>query len=105
MKTETCFICHKEKGQPPDRCNGHYSNSRLIAGLACDWSKETPSESGYWWWWNEDVPPIPVNIEWDPAEGGRYFATQGQHGWNRHQYVEDMGGQWMPLIEPETPAS
>ncbi len=22
--SETCFICRKEKGQPPDRCPGHY---------------------------------------------------------------------------------
>jgi hypothetical protein len=34
MKKENCFICSKEKGQPPERCPGHYSNSLLIAGLA-----------------------------------------------------------------------
>lgn len=24
---ERCWICAKEKGQPPERCNGHYSMS------------------------------------------------------------------------------
>lgn len=28
-----CFICGKEKGQPPDRCNGHYWPFSL--GVAC----------------------------------------------------------------------
>ena len=24
---ETCHICKKPKGQPPDRCNGHYAGT------------------------------------------------------------------------------
>jgi len=28
---ETCWICGKEKGQPPERCNGHYE------GTPSDW--------------------------------------------------------------------
>lgn len=81
------------------------SKSALIDGLACGWSKDLPNETGYWWWWNQDGLPIPVNIDWSPTDGGRYFATQGQHGWNRYQWVEDMGGYWMRLSEPEPPAS
>lgn len=27
-----CFICGKQKGQPPDRCNGHYENAPTPTG-------------------------------------------------------------------------
>lgn len=67
------------------------------------WSKDAPNESGYWWWWNEDGPPIPVNIDWSPTNGGNFYAQAGQHGWNRHQWVKDMGGYWMQIIEPPVP--
>lgn len=66
------------------------------------WLHVLPDEQGYWWWWNEDGPPIPVYIMFSGTDG-RYFASVGQHGWNRVQYVEDMGGMWMPLPEPPTP--
>jgi hypothetical protein len=68
------------------------------------WSKTCPDEQGYWWWWNEDGPPIPVSIFASGHENVRYFATVGQHGWNRAQWVEDMGGFWMRLHEPSTVA-
>ena len=77
---------------------------RLQTIVGNKWSKETPNESGYWWW-DEDSPPVPVNIEVSLTDGVRYFATQGQHGWNRFQWVEDMGGQWMRLLEPPLPES
>lgn len=75
---------------------------RLQTIVNNQWSRKVPNESGYWWWWNEDSLPVPVNIDWSPTDGGRYFATQGQHGWNRFQWVEDMGGLWMRLMEPPT---
>lgn len=70
-----------------------------------DWQRQPPNENGYWWWWNEDGPPVPVNIEVSLTDGPRYFATVGQFGWNRAQWVEDMGGLWMRLMEPELPDS
>lgn len=71
------------------------------------WSKEAPNEIGYWWWWNGDLDavPVPVNIAWSPTDGGRYFATQGQHGWTRFLWVEEMGGLWIRLLEPPLPES
>lgn len=30
-----------------------------------------------------------------------YFATAGQLGWSQAQEVEDMGGLWMQLVEPD----
>ncbi len=99
-----------------DRISGktfHAGSTGVFAALAVlsaevrrnlvTWSKTPPNESGYWWWWNEDGPPVPVNIEVSLTDGVRYFATQGQHGWNRFQWVEDMGGFWMMLSEPPLP--
>lgn len=65
------------------------------------WNPDPPDEQGYWWWWNLDGPPIPVSILFSGTEN-RYFAAQGQHGWNRFQWVDDMGGMWMRLFEPKT---
>jgi hypothetical protein len=61
------------------------------------------SEQEWWWWWNgdEDSCPVPVNIARD--SGGRFFATEGQLGWNRFQFVDDMGGLWRKIIEPPVP--
>lgn len=83
----------------------HKIRQALMEAVAPCWSKTVPNESGYWWWWNEDGWPIPVNIEVSLTDGPRYFATQGQHGWNRFQWVEDMGGYWMRLTEPPLPKS
>jgi hypothetical protein len=71
----------------------------------CEWKKETPGEQALWWWWNEDGPPIPVSIMASGHENVRYFASQGQYGWNRAQWVEDMGGFWMKVVEPDPPIS
>lgn len=71
-------------------------------GQPPQWRKEPPDEQCYWWWWNQDGPPVPVSILFSGTEN-RYFAAPGQHGWNRFQWVEDMGGMWMRLPEPETP--
>jgi hypothetical protein len=60
-----------------------------------------PDEPEYWWWWNGDLDslPVPVFIMRDCAS--RYFATAGQLGWTVSQYVEDMGGFWLRLREPD----
>jgi hypothetical protein len=71
----------------------------------CEWKKETPDEQALWWWWNEDGPPIPVSIMASGHENVRCFASQGQYGWNRAQWVEDMGGFWMKVVEPDPPIS
>ena len=87
--TPRCILCpHRDECKVPNQ-----------------WRKETPDEQGYWWWWDEDGPPIPVNIFVNGTGKPRYFATIGQHGWNRAQWVEDMGGMWMRLPEPEVPES
>lgn len=28
-----CFICGKQKGQPPERCSGHYESFLLVEAL------------------------------------------------------------------------
>jgi len=60
-------------------------------------------DQSYWWWWNgdQDSAPVPVFILRD--SGGKYFATEGQFGWNRFQFVEEMGGLWLKVIEPQVP--
>ena len=40
---ESCWICKKEKGQPPERCNGHY-DSVLEAERARWPAVEAPAE-------------------------------------------------------------
>ena len=79
--------------------------SALIDGLSGVWSKDLPTEQAWYWWWNEDPDsePVPVSIITSGTDG-RCFASKGQLGWTRHQYVEEMGGQWMRLIEPVLPA-
>ena len=67
------------------------------------WRKELPDEQALWWWWNEDGLPIPVSILFSGTYQ-RYFASVGQHGWNRTQWVEDMGGYWMRCFEPPYPS-
>jgi len=81
------------------------NSSGSIAGLAGAWSKELPTDQGWYWWWNEDPDdvPIPVSILASGMDG-RCFASKGQFGWTRHQYVEEMRGRWIRLIEPELPA-
>lgn len=70
------------------------------------WLSIPPDEQGLWWWWNQDPDSaaIPVQIMFGGTDN-RYFASIGQYGWNRVQYVEDMGGLWMRLIEPPLPES
>lgn len=69
-----------------------------------EWQRKLPDESGLWWWWNEDEDSLPLVV--DIAYSGTsdsYFAMQGQHGWTRYQDVEEMGGWWRRLPEPERP--
>jgi len=52
-------------------------------------------------WWHDNGEQIyPVNLMWCPL-GEYFFASTGQWGWTRSQPVSDMGGRWMPCIEPE----
>jgi hypothetical protein len=96
---------------PCATCTGRVSGSTKgeqsasIAGLAGAWSKELPTEQGWYWWWNEDPDsePVPVSILKSGVDG-RCFASMGQLGWTRAQNVEDMGGWWMRMVEPELPA-
>lgn len=51
-------------------------------------------------WWHDDGEQIyPVNIAFSPTDN-RFFATLGQWGWTRAQFLTDMGGRWMPCVEP-----
>lgn len=36
--TERCFICGKEKGQPPERCPGHYLTPGFVVVPQSPWS-------------------------------------------------------------------
>jgi len=65
------------------------------------WQRNPPDKSGWWWFWygDADCAPAPVSIMYSGSDG-RYFASSGQLGWTRRQYVDDMPGYWMPLPEP-----
>lgn len=96
----------REHGQPGREIRAEESSSLQRAGSValCEWQRKLPDESGLWWWWNEDEDslPIVVDIAYSGC-GDNYFAMQGQHGWTRFQNVEDMGGWWRRLHEPERP--
>lgn len=66
-----------------------------------NWKSVDESWTYYWWWDEGDAPPIPVIVLHSPTDD-KYFATQGQHGWNRSRNVEEMGGWWMKLEPPTT---
>jgi len=52
-------------------------------------------------WWHDNGESIyPVNLMWCPT-GQYFFAPAGQWGWGRSQPVGEMGGRWMPCVEPE----
>lgn len=69
-----------------------------------EWQRKLPDESGLWWWWNEDEDSLPlvVGVAYSGTSDS-HFAMQGQHGWTRYQDVEEMGGWWRRLPEPEMP--
>lgn len=57
-------------------------------------------QTDLWLWWNGETT-FPVNIMRDA--GGKMFASLGQWGWTRAQFLDEMGGLWSPFIVPEPP--
>lgn len=79
---------------------------KFMKGSLPKWRREPPDEIGLWWWWNEDEDSSSIPIEIALSGGTEppdYFAMAGQYGWNRAQPVKEMGGLWMPCIEPVVP--
>jgi hypothetical protein len=85
-----------------DMCDAADEIERLMAIVdKPQWQRNPPDKSGWWWFWygDADCAPAPVSIMYSGSDG-RYFASSGQLGWTRRQYVDDMPGYWMPLPEP-----
>lgn len=93
------MICKQEIGEYC-MANCHYCeyHEKDISDIL---SRVLPDKQGWYWWWNEDPNslPVPVSIVYSGTEK-RYFASIGQLGWSRPQWVEDMGGKWQMLVEP-----
>ena len=73
----------------------------LLVANQDQWTKTPPSEPGLYWWNNgdpDDIEGVPVDVMKDSA--GRLFAPLGQHGWNRPQFVDSLGGWWLPCRIP-----
>jgi hypothetical protein len=68
-----------------------------------EWTQSLPTEQGWYWWWNGDENSCPVAMSIFRDSAGRFFSTIGQLGLNHPIFVEDHGGWWLRLIEPETP--
>ena len=66
-----------------------------------DWRSVT--ESGWYWLGIHDLDSAPVPVSVLTDSHGTYFASTGQLGWTRAQNVDEMGGLWMPVTEPEVP--
>lgn len=61
-------------------------------------------EQAWYWWWNGDLDstPVPVSVLYSYTDQ-KYFASTGQLGWTRPQDVDEMGGWWLKIKEPEIP--
>lgn len=57
-------------------------------------------QTNCWLWWDGEVT-YPVNLMCDAS--GKMFASLGQWGWTRAQFVTEMGGLWSPFIVPDPP--
>lgn len=57
-------------------------------------------QTDLWLYWNGETT-FPVNIMRDAS--GKMFASLGQWGWTRAQFLDEMGGLWSPFIVPEPP--
>lgn len=72
--------------------------ARLQAEIAwVTWDRVNHDETDIWFWWNGDHS-FPVNIMKD--HDGKFFASVGQWGWNRAQFLHEMGGLWFPCLCP-----
>ena len=70
-----------------------------------EWTNALPNECGLYWWWNGDENGLPIAVDIFVNQGDKtYFAPAGQHGWNRFQFVKEMGGLWSRLYQPLPPA-
>jgi|DeeseametaMP0747_FD_contig_61_1802717_length_949_multi_2_in_0_out_0_2 hypothetical protein len=63
---------------------------------AGNWHEEPPREQGDWWWLSDQpgATPLRVSILYG-STACKFFAPDGQHGWQTGRYVDDMGGKWM----------
>lgn len=68
---------------------------------AKDLSRSDIERTDYCWWWDGESM-VPVHVQYGPMKD-KLFASSGQLGWNRSQFVEDMGGHWLPILEPQPP--
>lgn len=90
-----------ERGSHAEPRSSAAPGSALALG---EWQRKLPDESGLWWWWNEDEDSLPIVVAIAySGTSDSYFAMQGQHGWTRYQDVDEMGGWWRWLPEPERP--
>ncbi len=65
----------------------------------CTWDQVGREiHNGGMWWHDNGEHVYPVNIMWCPT--GKYFFAR-QWGWSYASKIEEMGGLWTPVIEPE----
>lgn len=63
-------------------------------------TKSLPNEQGYWWRLvSEGCAPVPVWIMKSGTDG-THFAAAGQHGWDRWQDLNTLGGYWKKADAP-----
>ena len=97
-------------GRGPNPACPEYEPAAALPGAQSEvttvWRKDLPDEQRIWWWWNGDPDgdAIPVQIMYSGTDSS-YFASQGQHGWNRAQDVKEMRGLWMHCDAPEIPVA
>lgn len=65
------------------------------------WTKRIPVASGMYWHshGDPDSAPVPLNVA-GVCNGRPSFVMCGQYGYSESIDCEELGGWWMPVIEP-----
>lgn len=68
------------------------------------WTKEPPTEQGWYWHWNGCLccAPFPLSIIWS-GFSQKCFVSIGNAGISRAIDCDEYGGWWMKVDEPPIP--
>ncbi len=95
MQSRLTYV-EKIVAEGPNAVLREFADERCLQWVA--WDKI--DVSGFWWWDDGQlVVPVWVGLS---SPGKFFFASTGQHGWNRSQKVSEMGGVWMKCDVPES---
>lgn len=73
--------------------------------VASEWTKEPPTEGGWYWNWNgcEDCCPLPTSVMRGHQDDKYCFVTRGQLGLQHAIDCDEYGGWWLLIETPPVP--